>query len=166
MPNTVAPGKRPFHTLIPGFVTRAVDGREQPYMSFGRMGGGVQAQGHVQLLLNHFVFGIDVQAANDAPRFRHYDGQRMALEAPVGDSVRAALAAMGHVLIDQPTIAFGGAQAIVRLPKGFAAGSDPPKDGMPWAIDRRADVCPGTKPKWRPYFRFIAQRASCPLQIR
>jgi len=130
LPNTAAPGKRPFHTLIPGFVTRTVDGREQPYMSFGLMGGGVQAQGHVQFLLNHFVFGMDVQAAIDAPRFRHYDGLRVALEAPVRDDVRAALTAMGHVLIEQPTIAFGGAQAIVRLPRGFAAGSDPRKDGM------------------------------------
>lgn len=130
LPNTVAPGKRPFHTLIPGFVTQAVNGREQPYMSFGLMGGGVQAQGHVQFLLNHFVFGMDVQAAIDAPRFRHYDGLRVALETPVTDSVREALAAMGHVLIDQPPIAFGGAQAIVRLPRGFAAGSDPRKDGM------------------------------------
>jgi gamma-glutamyltranspeptidase/glutathione hydrolase len=130
LPNTVAPGKRPFHTLIPGFVTRTVDGREQPYMSFGLMGGGVQAQGHVQFLLNYFVFGMDVQAAIDAPRFRHYDGQRVAFEAPIVDEVRAALAAMGHVLIDQPTAAFGGAQAIVKLPKGFAAGSDPRKDGM------------------------------------
>lgn len=130
LPNTVAPGKRPFHTLIPGFVTRTVDGHEEPYMSFGLMGGGVQAQGHVQFLLNYFVFGMDLQAAIDAPRFRHYDGQRVAFEAPIGDSVRAALTAMGHVLIEQPTIAFGGAQAIVRLPKGYAAASDPRKDGM------------------------------------
>ena len=48
----------------------------------------------------------------------------------MGDDVRAALAAMGHVLIEQPPIAFGGAQAIVRLPRGWAAGSDPRKDGM------------------------------------
>ena len=130
MPNTVAPGKRPFHTLIPGFVTQTIGGREQPYMSFGLMGGGVQAQGHVQFLLNHFVFGMDVQQAIDAARFRHYDGQRVALEAPITDGVRAALSAMGHMIIEQPTVAFGGAQAIVRLPKGFAAGSDPRKDGM------------------------------------
>jgi gamma-glutamyltranspeptidase/glutathione hydrolase len=130
LPNTVAPGKRPFHTLIPAFVTQTVNGREQAYMSFGLMGGGVQAQGHVQFLINHFVFGMDVQAAIDAPRFRHYDRLRVALESPVTDSVRAALAAMGHVLIDQPPIAFGGAQAIIRLPKGYAAGSDPRKDGM------------------------------------
>jgi gamma-glutamyltranspeptidase/glutathione hydrolase len=130
LPNTVAPGKRPFHTLIPGFVTHTVNGREQAYMSFGLMGGGVQAQGHVQFLLNYFVFGMDLQAAIDAPRFRHYDGLRVALETPVTDSVRAALQAMGHVLIDQPPIAFGGAQAIVRLPRGYAAASDPRKDGM------------------------------------
>ena len=130
LPNTVAPGKRPFHTLIPGFVTHTVDGHDEPYMSFGLMGGGVQAQGHVQFLLNYFVFGMDLQGAIDSPRFRHYDGQRVAFEAPIADSVRAALKAMGHVLIDQPTIAFGGAQAIVRLPKGYAAASDPRKDGM------------------------------------
>lgn len=130
LPNTVAPGKRPFHTLIPGFVTQTVNGREQAYMSFGLMGGGVQAQGHVQFLLNHFIFGMDVQSAIDAARFRHYNGQRVALEAPVGDAVRVALVGMGHVLIDQPAIAFGGAQAIIRLPRGYAAGSDPRKDGM------------------------------------
>jgi gamma-glutamyltranspeptidase/glutathione hydrolase len=130
LPNTVAPGKRPFHTLIPGFVTRVVNGREQAYMSFGLMGGGVQAQGHVQFLLNHLVFGMDLQGAIDAARFRHYDGYRVALEAPIADGVRTALQGMGHVLIEQPPIAFGGAQAIMRLPKGYAAGSDPRKDGM------------------------------------
>jgi gamma-glutamyltranspeptidase / glutathione hydrolase len=130
LPNTVAPGKRPFHTLIPGFVTRTVERREEAFMSFGLMGGGMQAQGHVQFLLNYFIFGMDLQAAIDAPRFRHFDGLRVALEAPVGDSVRAALTAMGHELIDQPPGAFGGAQAIVRLPRGYAAGSDPRKDGM------------------------------------
>jgi gamma-glutamyltranspeptidase/glutathione hydrolase len=84
----------------------------------------------VQFLLNYFLFGMDLQAAIDAPRFRHYDGQRVALEAPIPDSVRAALTAMGHMLIEQPPIAFGGAQAIVRLQKGFAAASDPRKDGL------------------------------------
>jgi gamma-glutamyltranspeptidase/glutathione hydrolase len=129
-PNTAAPGKRPFHTLIPGFVTRTVDGTEQPYMSFGLMGGAVQAQGHVQLLLNHLVFGMDLQQAIDAPRFRHYEGKRVALEAPIGEAVRASLTAMGHELMERPPIVFGGAQAIVRLPRGYAAGSDPRKDGM------------------------------------
>jgi gamma-glutamyltranspeptidase / glutathione hydrolase len=73
---------------------------------------------------------MDVQAAIDAPRFRHDDGQWVALEAPIVEGTRAALAAMGHVLIAQPTVAFGGAQAIVKLPKGFVAGSDPRKAGM------------------------------------
>ncbi len=130
LPNTVAPGKRPFHTLIPGFVTRTVGAREQPYMSFGLMGGGMQAQGHVQLLLNHIVFGMDVQQSIDAARFRHLSGQRVAMESPVGDAVRASLTAMGHLLVDERPVSFGGAQAIVRLRKGYGAGSDPRKDGM------------------------------------
>jgi gamma-glutamyltranspeptidase/glutathione hydrolase len=130
LPNTAAPGKRPFHTLIPGFVTRGDGEREQPYMSYGLMGGGMQAQGHVQFLLNHLVFGMDLQQAIDAARFRHLDGLRVAIEAPVGDDVRAALTALGHVLVDERQVSFGGAQAIVRLPRGYAAGSDPRKDGM------------------------------------
>ncbi|MEO6525265.1 MAG: gamma-glutamyltransferase [Gemmatimonadaceae bacterium] len=130
LPNTVAPGKRPFHTLIPAFMTRTEGAREVPYMSFGLMGGGMQAQGHVQFVLNHLVFGMDLQQAIDAPRFRHLDGQRVAIEAPVGDAVRTTLEAMGHALVNERTISFGGAQAIVRLPKGWAAGSDPRKDGM------------------------------------
>jgi gamma-glutamyltranspeptidase / glutathione hydrolase len=129
-PNTVAPGKRPFHTLIPAFMTRTDGAREVPYMSFGLMGGGMQAQGHVQFVLDHLVFGMDLQQAIDAARFRHLDGQRVAIEAPVGDAVRAALTAMGHVIVDERAVSFGGAQAIVRLPKGWAAGSDPRKDGM------------------------------------
>jgi gamma-glutamyltranspeptidase/glutathione hydrolase len=126
LPNTVAPGKRPFHTLIPAFVTKA-DGT--PWMSFGVMGGSMQAQGHVQVLLNLLVFGMDLQPAIDAARFRHLDGTRVALEAPVTDSVRAALTAMGHTIIDERPVQFGGSQAIIRLPKGYAAGSDPRKDG-------------------------------------
>ena len=130
LPNTVAPGKRPFHTLIPGFVTRTVDGAEQPYMSFGLMGGSMQAQGHVQFLLDHLVFGMDVQQAIDAARFRHFDGLHVALESPIGDDVRAALRALGHDVVPEDSVSFGGAQAIIRLPGGYAAGSDPRKDGM------------------------------------
>src|SRR5262249_45890304 len=65
--NRLEPGKRPFHTIIPGFVTRA--GR--PWLSFGLMGGDMQAQGHAQVLCNMIDFGMDVQEAGDAPRFRH-----------------------------------------------------------------------------------------------
>jgi gamma-glutamyltranspeptidase / glutathione hydrolase len=130
LPNTAAAGKRPFHTLIPAFVTRVESGREEPYMSFGLMGGGMQAQGHVQFLLNHMVFGMDLQAAIDAARFRHLSGLRVAIEAPVGDAVRSTLNGMGHLIVDERPVSFGGAQAIVRLAKGYAAGSDSRKDGM------------------------------------
>ncbi len=136
LPNTVAPGKRPFHTLIPGFVSKpsaspTADGRtDTPYMSFGLMGGAMQAQGHAQLLLNMFVFGMDIQQAIDAARFRHTEGMHVALEGPISDSVRAALASMGHIVSEGPSAAMGGSQAIIRLTRGYAAGSDPRKDGM------------------------------------
>jgi gamma-glutamyltranspeptidase len=125
-PNQVAPGKRPFHTLLPGFVTK--DGA--PWMTFGLMGGSMQPQGHTQLLLNILVFGMDVQAAIDAPRFRHLDGQRVAIEDPVPEDVRARLRAVGHEVMDGSSSEFGGAQAIIRLDRGWVAGSDPRKDGM------------------------------------
>jgi gamma-glutamyltranspeptidase / glutathione hydrolase len=138
LPNTVAPGKLPFHTIIPAFVTRTRNSAgtsresagEEPWMSFGLMGGAMQPQGHVQMLLNMLVFGMDVQQAIDAPRFRHMDGLRVALESPINDDVRAALAALGHDIISERNVAFGGAQAVLRLPRGWAAGSDPRKDGM------------------------------------
>jgi gamma-glutamyltranspeptidase/glutathione hydrolase len=130
LPNTVAPGKRPFHTLIPAFLTKTENGTEQPYMSFGVMGGAMQAQGHVQVMLNMLVFGMDVQQAIDAARFRHLNGMNVALESPITDGVRNALRAMGHVITDERQTQFGGAQAIVRLPKGWVGGSDPRKDGM------------------------------------
>ena len=135
LPNTVAPGKRPFHTLIPAFVTKPgadskADGSgDTPYMSFGLMGGGMQAQGHAELMINVLVFGMDIQQAIDVARFRHLNGVSVGLEAPITDSVRAALIAMGHTISSQPMGAYGGAQAIVRLPKGYGAGSDPRKDG-------------------------------------
>lgn len=135
LPNTVAPGKRPFHTLIPGFVTKpgganAADGSgDEPWMSFGLMGGGMQAQGHAQFLINLLVFGQDVQAAMDAGRFRHESGSRVIVESVLPDSIIAGLKALGHdVHIGRPD-QFGGSQAIVRLPHGYVAGSDPRKDG-------------------------------------
>jgi gamma-glutamyltranspeptidase / glutathione hydrolase len=135
LPNTVAPGKRPFHTLIPGFVSKpganaSPDGTsDTPYMSFGLMGGAMQAQGHAQLLLNLFVFGMDIQQAIDAPRFRHTAGMSVFIEGPVSDSVRTALKAMGHEVSEGPGSMMGGSQAIIRLEHGYAAGSDPRKDG-------------------------------------
>ena len=136
LPNTVAPGKRPFHTLIPGFITvpgatPTADGRgDTPYMSFGLMGGAMQAQGHAQLLINFLVFGMDIQQAIDAARFRHLDGVRVLVESPIPDSVRAALTSMGHTITEGRRGDFGGSQAIIRLSHGYAAGSDPRKDGM------------------------------------
>jgi gamma-glutamyltranspeptidase / glutathione hydrolase len=135
LPNTVAPGKRPFHTLIPGFVTRpgptsAPDGTgDEPYMSFGLMGGAMQAQGHAQFLINLLVFGQNVQDAMDVARFRHEMGARVIVESPIAESVIAELKAMGHeVSIARPS-SFGGSQAIIKLPRGYVAGSDPRKDG-------------------------------------
>jgi gamma-glutamyltranspeptidase/glutathione hydrolase len=136
LPNTVAPGKRPFHTLIPAFVsipgaTPTADGRsDTPWMSFGLQGGPMQAQGQVQLLLNLLVFGMDIQQVIDAARFRHLDGMTVLVESPIQDSVRAALTSMGHVVSQGRRPDFGGAQAIIRLSRGYAAGSDPRKDGM------------------------------------
>jgi gamma-glutamyltranspeptidase/glutathione hydrolase len=129
LPNTVAPGKRPFHTLIPAFVTTRNGDRELPYMSFGLMGGSMQAQGHVQFLLNHFVFGMDVQQAMDAGRFRHMDSTRVIVEWVIPDSVQNKLRALGHQISVGRPDQFGGSQAIIRLPRGYVAGSDPRKDG-------------------------------------
>lgn len=135
LPNTVAPGKRPFHTLIPAFVTKpgptsAPDGTgDTPYMSFGLMGGAMQAQGHAQFLINMLVFGMNVQEAMDAGRFRHEQGARVIVESAVADSVIAQLKAMGHDISIGKASSFGGSQAIVKLSKGYVAGSDPRKDG-------------------------------------
>jgi len=135
LPNTVAPGKRPFHTLIPGFVTKpgpnaAADGSgDEPYMTFGLMGGGMQAQGHAQFIINLLVFGMNIQEAMDVGRFRHESGLRVIVESAVPDSVINQLKAMGHeVTIARPS-QFGGSQAIIKLSKGYVAGSDPSKDG-------------------------------------
>ena len=136
--NTVAPGKRPFHTIIPAFVTRTARPRgvlrsaagEEPWLAFGVMGGAMQPQGHVQVLLNLLEFGMEPQRAVDAARFRHLAGRRVALESPVGDEVRRALAALGHEIADELGVAFGGAQMVMRLEKGWAAASDPRKDGL------------------------------------
>lgn len=135
LPNTVAPGKRPFHTLIPGFVTKpgpnsAPDGTgDEPWMSFGLMGGAMQAQGHAQFLLNLLVFGENVQQAMDEGRFRHMAGTRVLVEPVIADSVIAQLRAMGHDVQIGQASQFGGSQAIIKLKRGYMAGSDPRKDG-------------------------------------
>ena len=123
--NRLGPGKRPLHTIIPAFVTR--DGR--PWLSYGVMGGTMQPQGHVQVLLNLLEHEMDLQEAVDAPRFRHLTGRRVAVER-LDSAVGASLAARGHELVDPAGFTFGGAQAILRLARGWAAASDPRKDGM------------------------------------
>jgi gamma-glutamyltranspeptidase/glutathione hydrolase len=135
LPNTVAPGKRPFHTLIPGFVTKpgpnpSADGSgDEPWMSFGLMGGAMQAQGHAQFLINMLVFGMDVQQAQDMARFRHMNGLNVVVESALSDSVIAGLRALGHEVSLAPPTSFGGSQAIIKLTRGWVGGSDPRKDG-------------------------------------
>ncbi|WP_299778547.1 gamma-glutamyltransferase family protein [uncultured Roseobacter sp.] len=127
--NHVGPNKRPFHTIIPGFLM----GPEGPKMSFGVMGGPMQAQGHVQMVLRTQLFGQDPQMAVDAPRWRVTDGLGVACETTVPEATVEALRAMGHqITLEAPDNAFGfgGAQLIHRLPgRGYVAGSDPRKDG-------------------------------------
>ena len=135
--NRLEPHKRPFHTIIPAFVTR--DGR--PWLSFGLMGGDMQAQGHAQVICNLIDFGMDVQEAGDLARFRHFGsseptgvaadgGGSVALESEVTPEVRQKLTALGHRLVNSPG-AFGGYQAIrIDLDRGvLLGGSDPRKDG-------------------------------------
>ena len=129
-PNRLEGGKRPFHTIIPAMAFK--DG--EPWLSFGVMGGDMQAQGHVQVLLNILEFGMDVQQAGEQPRFRHFDSG-LALESAIGGDVRKALEAKGHKLTMSPGM-FGGYQAIMIDPRtgALAGGSDPRKDGaaMGW----------------------------------
>jgi len=122
-PNQVAPGKRPFHTLIPGFVTQD----DEPLMAFGVMGGSMQPQGHVQLILNMLEFEMDPQEAVDAARFRHRGGFRVSIEN-LTPELEAALEAMGHEV--GGNTAYGGAQVVMKLPRGYAGASDARKDGM------------------------------------
>ena len=126
--NQVAPGKRPFHTLIPGFITK--DGK--PYAAFGVMGGSMQPQGHAQVFLNMIEFGMDPQEAIDAARFRHGSGRRVVIEN-VTPELQAELEALGHEIY--PWTGYrgdghGGGQMVVRLERGWAGASDARKDGL------------------------------------
>jgi len=126
-PNQVAGGKRPFHTIIPAFVTR--DGR--PVLSFGVMGGSMQPQGHVQMMVRLFDYGQNPQAAADAPRWRVLDDLGVALETGFAPDVVDDLARRGH-RIERVAFGpyFGGAQLIYRLGDGYVAASEPRKDGQ------------------------------------
>ena len=126
-PNCVAPGKRPFHTIIPGFVTEG----GQPRMSFGVMGGPMQAQGHVQMMLRMFDHGQNPQAASDAPRWHVYPNFRVGLEPGFPEAVATELAQRGHsITFDTAGRTFGGAQLILKTHDGYVGGSDHRKEGM------------------------------------
>jgi gamma-glutamyltranspeptidase/glutathione hydrolase len=127
--NEVAPQKRPFHTIIPGFLMK--DGA--PLMSFGVMGGPMQAQGHLQMVLRTQLFGQNPQAASDAPRWRFVKGRSVAIEATMKPETVAGLAALGHEMtLEEPdtSFGFGGAQLVQRVDGGYIAGSDHRKDGL------------------------------------
>jgi len=128
-PNEVAGNKRPFHTIIPGFLMGKVD----PIMAYGVMGGMMQAQGHVQMALRTQLFGQDVQSAADAPRWRVTEGLGVSCEEAMDKIVLQILTDMGHeiqVEANDLAFGFGGAQLIHRLDAGgYAGGSDPRKDG-------------------------------------
>jgi gamma-glutamyltranspeptidase/glutathione hydrolase len=102
-------------------------------MSFGVMGGPMQAQGHLQMTLRTQLWGQDPQTAVDAPRWRMVSGLNVAAEPALGTATLDALAALGHVITVEPpdtSFGFGGAQLIQRIPGGYVAGSDPRKDGQ------------------------------------
>lgn len=125
-PDQIAPGKRPFHTLVPAMVTK--DG--SLWLTFGVMGGDMQAQAHAQVLANLIDFGMNIQEAGEAPRFRH-TANGLALESAIDQKARDGLTAMGYHIIEMHD-AFGGFQGILIDPKTHVliAGSDPRKDGM------------------------------------
>jgi gamma-glutamyltranspeptidase/glutathione hydrolase len=135
--NVYAPGKRPFHTIIPAFITR--DGK--PWLSFGVMGGSMQPQGHVQIVVNLIDFGMNLQEAGDVPRARHEgsseptdevmrDGGEVILETGFSAETVKALQARGHKVTVDNDGGFGGYQAILRNDKGVYFGaSESRKDG-------------------------------------
>jgi gamma-glutamyltranspeptidase/glutathione hydrolase len=134
--NVYAPRKRPFQTIIPGFVMK--DG--QPFLSFGLMGGDMQPQGHVQVLTDIIDFGMNVQEADDAARWRHYGGAEptgepstgvgtVEMESGFDPAVKAELVKRGYKVVPG-TGGFGGYQAIMRAPNGVYWGaSEMRKDG-------------------------------------
>jgi len=137
-PNVYAPHKRPFHTIIPGFVTK--DG--QPYMSFGVMGGSMQPQGHVQVLINMIDFGMNLQEAGDAPRIRHTgssqptgnkmkDGGWVNAESDIPLETIRELEKRGHQIRYQ-RMSYGGYQAIMRDHENgaYIGASESRKDGQ------------------------------------
>jgi gamma-glutamyltranspeptidase/glutathione hydrolase len=131
-PNVVAPGQRPFHTIIPAFLTK--DG--QPVMSFGVMGGNMQPQGHMQTLVRMLDYGQNPQAACDAPRWRFNSGVEINVEAAMDPATVQGLSALGHKVdvINDSYQDFGAGQFIWRAGdpavEGYVAASDARRDGL------------------------------------
>ncbi|MBS0416896.1 MAG: gamma-glutamyltransferase [Proteobacteria bacterium] len=137
-PNLLAPHKRPFHTIIPGFLLK--DGR--PVMAFGLMGGSMQAQGHAQVLVNMIDLGANPQAATDAARFSHSQASNtLSLESNLYDLVGAQLKALGHKVQSVNGEGMGGYQAIwYQGPPVQATNADQPVPGVYRAAsDHRKD---------------------------
>lgn len=129
-PNEVGPRKRPFHTIIPGFLMNG----NQPLMSFGVMGGSMQAQGHLQVAVRIADYGQNPQAVIDAPRWRVLDDNRtIAVEWNFPPDAIAGLRELGHPVEVAARFAsgFGGSQAIMRMAAGgYLGASEPRKDGQ------------------------------------
>lgn len=126
-PNTLEPGKKPFHTLIPALVELDND----DWAAFGVMGGYMQPQGHLQVLANLLDYGMPLQRALDAPRWRYTEGGQLALEERLAGEVGAALSRKGHEVSVLPPRQFGGGQIARRSDDGtLSAATEPRKDGI------------------------------------
>ena len=116
--------------------TLAADGKDEPWMSYGIVGGSQQPQAHVQVLLNVLLFQMDAQQALDAARFNHVARRSEAFESPIPGSVVNVLVPMGHEQLDNSKLLsglpvfFGGGQIIMRGARGWVAGSEPRRDGL------------------------------------
>ena len=125
-PNQVGPNKRPFHTIIPAFVTN----KKGPVMSFGVMGGDMQPQGHAQMMIRIFEYHQNPQAACDAPRWKVMQGLRVKIETGMNKEAFDGLVRRGHQVSSAHYFDFGGAQLIYKLEDGYVAASEPRKDGQ------------------------------------
>ena len=126
-PNRIEPRKRPYHTIIPAMASKG----GKPWMSFGVMGGDMQPQGHVQIMLNRIEFGMNVQEAGEAARIKHNPLAGVAVESGIGAAAVAELDRLGHDIVRTPGV-FGGYQAIeVDWERDvLIGGTDPRKDGL------------------------------------
>ncbi|WP_027212245.1 gamma-glutamyltransferase family protein [Burkholderia sp. WSM2232] len=136
-PNVVEGGKRPFHTIIPAFLTRQVDGQQEAVMSFGVMGGDMQPQGHLQTVVRMLDYGQQPQAACDAPRWKVNRDFTIDIEAALDHGTAQELERRGHTIksVYDPYMDFGSGQFIWRLDRndpdrGYVAASDSRRDGL------------------------------------